>query len=78
MLKVGGFRSAALHLSAIRREHMKQGFAWTSDLDVEFKDGIRSCLRGAGPPLRADPLPLEKVVGMNLVLPLVKDGPVHP
>ena len=53
LLRKGAYRSASIYLSAIRRAHIVEGFAWTEALDLELKDCTRAVRRGLGPAKQA-------------------------
>ena len=57
-LKKGFYRSPASYLSIYKGEAERRGYEWGSVLQRVVRDAVRSCLRGIGPPLQAQPLPL--------------------
>eukprot|EP00971_Amphidinium_carterae_P000891 17315-Amphidinium_carterae.1 len=73
-LKLGSYRSAALYLAAMKKEHSKRGDEWTSALEVELEDGMRSCERGQGPPKQAAPCPIETISTLSVSEPVVPWG----
>ena len=67
LLRAGGYRSAMGYLSTIRRHHVRAGHCWTDRLQVYWKDVKRAVIRDIGPPLQADPFPVDLLVqGQNL------------
>eukprot|EP00971_Amphidinium_carterae_P332887 6467277-Amphidinium_carterae.2 len=58
----------------MKKEHVKQGFLWTDALEVELRDGVRSCERGMGPPKKARPLELGMLAAHGSLEPLVPGG----
>ena len=50
LLRKGGYRSAALYLISMRREHVASGARWTDALLLEWRDCLRAVRRGLGPP----------------------------
>eukprot|EP00971_Amphidinium_carterae_P346304 6487660-Amphidinium_carterae.1 len=78
LLKAGGYRSAKVYLYSMKKEHVKQGFLWTDALEVELRDGVRSCERGMGPPKKAKPMELGVLAAHGSLEPLVPGGPVLP
>eukprot|EP00971_Amphidinium_carterae_P184402 3660891-Amphidinium_carterae.1 len=65
-------------LYAMKKEHVKRGFSWTDALELELRDGVRSCERGIGPPRKAKPLGLDVFAALGSLEPLVPGGPVLP
>ena len=47
LLKARGYRSAALYLAAMKKQHIKQ-YAWTGQVSLEVKEAVASCDRGKG------------------------------
>jgi hypothetical protein len=76
LLKSGGFRSAPAYLNAMKREHIKMA-EWTQQLEQEARAGIRSCLRGLGPPKKCPSFDLREVAALD-ELPPVALGPLRP
>ena len=78
-LKAGGYRSAALYLSAVKVHSERQGFITSNVVERLIKDTVRSCERGQGAPKQAAALPLER---LHLLpsedSPWVEGGPVGP
>ncbi len=70
-LKAGGYRSAAQYLHALKRHHVCLGHSWTDQLARELADCTRSCRRGLGPAVQAQPLPLSSWVTGPLPAPTV-------
>ena len=66
LLKAGGYRSAALYMAAFKREHIRRGFDWTSQLAQELTDADRAFKRGRGP---------DRQSGYILVDPLLECPP---
>ena len=60
-LKYGRYRSAAGYLSQYRVECERRGFFVDSLMQRAIKDSTRSCARGLGGPVRALPLPFDKL-----------------
>ena len=63
ILRGAGYRTVHLYVGAAKRKHVLQGRPWTDMLDRSTKDILRSCLRGLGPPKRAEPFPLASEGG---------------
>lgn len=64
LLKFGGYRAAATYLYAIKRTHIREYGEWTPAMEIELKDGIRSCTRGIGPPAQCTALDLGAVAAL--------------
>ena len=77
MLKAGQYRSAAIYLSAMKREHIARGHEWSDSLSQEVKDAIRSCTRGLGPDKRSLAFDLMQVAKIEELKP-VAGGPRLP
>ena len=58
VLKHGEYRSAAQYMYAMKRWHIRSGHRWSLRLSLELRECIRSCERGMGPALQAQPLKL--------------------
>lgn len=83
MFKKGRYTSYANHLSRAKSEHEKtfkrHGVLWTADLDLEFKDSIRSVERGMGPSRQSYPIDLRQInLILDVFLPVRDDGPGAP
>ena len=80
LLKMMGFRSASQYLYTMKKGHVLRGYPWRQRLTAELKDCIRSCERGIGPAVQAQPLlltpsalatapePVALRSGMNAIL----------
>eukprot|EP00434_Breviolum_minutum_P035780 symbB.v1.2.031683.t1/scaffold3685.1/size104757/8 len=77
MLKAGQYRSAAIYLSAMKREHIARWHEWSDSLSQEVKDAIRSCARGLGPDKRSLAFDLMQVAKIEELKP-VAGGPRLP
>ena len=60
-LKFGRYRSAAGYLSQYRVECERRGFFVDQLMQRAIRDSTRSCLRGLGGPVRALPLPFDRL-----------------
>jgi len=79
MLKLGGYRSAALYVSAIRIKHIRQGHSWDDMLALEAREGLRSALRGIGPPQRCPAMDLARLANLAAdTVQAVPHGPANP
>lgn len=79
IMKGLGYRSFANYVSAMKQEHIRAGFAWTDQHELEARQGNRSVTRGQGPPRQSAPLILEDVVALPLgPEPIAFNGPVNP
>merc|ERR1711884_883898 len=58
-LKEAGYRSANGYLMSYKTTAQRSGWEWGELLHRSMKDTIRSCERGQGPPIQAQPLPLR-------------------
>ncbi len=70
-LKAGGYRSAGQYLHALKRHHICLGYTWSDQLARELADCTRSCRRGLGPAVQAQPLPISSWVTGPLPAPTV-------
>jgi len=78
-LKAGGYRSCQNILSQYRVDGERRGEALDSATLRVFKDVGRSCVRGLGPPLRAAPLPFERLAELQgSAAPWTAKGPICP
>ena len=78
-LKAGGYRSAALYLSAVKVHSERHGFITSNVVERLIKDAVRSCERGQGAPKQAAALPLERLHLLPTEdSPWVEGGPVGP
>ena len=59
LLKLGGYRSAAMYVAAMRIEHVRSGYVWDQTLALEAREGLNSVLRGIGPPQRCPGMDLK-------------------
>ena len=77
--KEGGYRSAGNFFTSYRTEAQRHGYEITGVMHRHFEDSKRSCNRGLGGPIRARPLPLDRLhllpFGPD---PVVAGGPVGP
>ena len=78
-LKMGGYSSAAIYFSTYRTTAERMGYVLDDFAVRSIKDYTRSCLRGLGGPVRARPLPLDRLAE----LPPSRDawvsgGPINP
>ena len=79
ILRDAGYRSVHLYIGAAKRKHVLSGHPWTDLLDRSAKEVFRSCLRGLGPPKRAEPFPLHDLGNLpTLQAPLATGGPIFP
>ena len=60
-LKEGHYRSASSYIVTYKVEAQRLGYSWGDPLHRALKDVTRSCERGLGPPLRAQPLPFDQL-----------------
>lgn len=78
-LKAGGYRSAPGYLSLYRVTCAREGHAFGPDLAIAIRDAARSCTRGIGAPVRATPLPLDRLHDLAGGRdPWVPSGPCSP
>ena len=61
VFKRGGYRSYPNYVSTAKRRHIEAGHAWTIDLQLAFKDALRSVARGQGPPRQAAEISVRAV-----------------
>lgn len=79
LLQAGGYRAAAMYVSAAKRKHIGLGYAWSDALELEVKDGVRACLRGIGPPRKCGALDLRLLAELpDQQGPLCVGGPLWP
>jgi hypothetical protein len=79
LMKARGYRSFANYVSAIKQEHVKAGFTWSAQHELEAKQGLRSVTRGQGPPRQSAPLIIDDVMQLQLGPGAVcAGGPVNP
>ena len=77
--KEGGYRSTPNFFTSYRTEAQRQGFEITGVLHRHFEDSKRSCNRGLGGPVRARPLPFDRLHLLPFgPEPVVPGGPVGP
>ena len=62
LLFKGGYRSAPNYLASIKRKHIQGGYDLPLKVQLEIKDCSRALRRGIGPPRRAEPFYLEKII----------------
>ena len=78
-LRAGGYRSAAGYLSLYRSTCARDGYAFGPALAVAARDAARACARGIGGPIRATPLPLDRLHLLGGGRPAwVSGGPCSP
>ena len=77
LLKYGGYRAAPTYLYAIKREHVKMHGEWTAGMELELKEGIRSCVRGIGPPSQCTALDLGRIAEASIPSATPSEGPVE-
>jgi len=78
-LHAGSFRSAATILSQYKVDGERRGECFTPEMARLIADVGRACRRGQGPPVRAAPLPLERLGELpGGADPWVPGGPVGP
>ena len=78
-LKRGAYRTPASYLSDYKGEAERRGYPWDAVLQRGVRDSIRSCMRGLGPPVQAQPLPLRDLSGLPAVsTPWTDRGPANP
>ena len=79
LMKAMGYRSFSNYVSAVKQSHVKAGFRWTAQHELESKQGLRSVTRGQGPPRQSAPLVVDDVLVLELSAdPLCEKGPVNP
>ena len=61
-LKEGKYHSAVLYFSAYKTEAERQGHTFDAVMCRQVADYKRSCTRGIGGPVRAKPLPFQRLV----------------
>ena len=77
-LKLAGYASAPLYLSAYRSESERRGFSLTSTMLRNIADYNRSCLRGLGAPARPKALPLLQLYRLpRRLAPFAPGGPLN-
>ena len=78
-MRAGGYRSAAGYLSLYRSTCARVGHGFGPDLALVARDAARSCARGLGGPIRASPLPLDRLHLLSgSRAPWVAGGPCSP
>ena len=65
-LKACGYRGAQKYMSAIKQLRVSQGFAWSDLLELSARRFNMSTSRGIGPSRQSEPLPLNKVITIDL------------
>ena len=61
VLKAGGYASAANYFAAYRSACEREGHGFDQQMVRAVRDGVRSATRGLGGPVRAAPLPFERL-----------------
>ena len=56
-----GYRSAVVYLYGYKTQAQREGHPWGEAMNRLLRDVVRSCERGLGPPIRAQPLPFERL-----------------
>ena len=78
IMKSRGYRSFANYISAIKQDHVRAGYPWTHQHELEAKQGVRSVTRGQGPPRQSAPLVVDDVVSLCIgSCAVVAGGPVN-
>ncbi len=79
IMKARGYRSFSNYVTAMKIEHIKAGFAWTAQHELEARQGLRSVTRGQDPPKQAAPLVVEDVYKLEVgMAPVAPHGPLNP
>ena len=65
LMKARGYRSFSNYVAAMKIEHVRAGFCWTAQHDLEATQGTRSVTRGQGPPRQAAPLIVDDVLAVD-------------
>ena len=66
LMKLGGYRSTALYVSAWRNEHIRLGHVWTPELSLEIREGMNSVNRGLGAPTKCPGLDLQQLAELDM------------
>ena len=78
-LKWRGYRSAAVYLFGYKAHAQREGHPWGDALNRLLRDAVRSCERGLGPPVRAQPLPFDRLGALpGGKAPWCEGGPSSP
>ena len=79
LTKLDNFRAFAHYLSWAKAEHIRQGYSWTQQLDLEGRDAGRSVNRGLGSARQSAAFQLEDLVPMLDAPPRnIANEPVFP
>ena len=79
LMKERGYRSFANYVSNIKQMHIKAGYAWTPQHELEQRQGARSVTRGQGPPRQAAPFDDGAVAALEVgTQPVCAGGPINP
>ena len=79
IMKAKGYRSLANYVSTMKQEHVRAGYSWTHQHELEARQGVRSATRGQGPPRQSAPMVVEDLVLLALGTDsVVQGGPVNP
>ena len=79
LMKAAGYRSFSNYVSAVKQEHVKAGYLWSMQHELEAKQGLKSVTRGQGPPRQSAPLIIDDVLALQLSEEaLCQAGPVNP
>jgi hypothetical protein len=78
-LKAGGYRSAESYLTLYKGHAERAGYQFPGPLQRAIRDATRSCVRGLGGPVKARPLPFERLAELPVGEdPWITGGPVGP
>jgi hypothetical protein len=78
-LKAGGYRSAESYLVLYKGHAERAGYQFPCPLQRAIRDATRSCVRGLGGPVKARPLPFERLAELPFDEgPWNTGGPVGP
>ena len=78
-LKAGGYRSGGSYLTLYKGHSERAGFELTGSQVRAFRDSIRSCERGLGGPVKARPLPFDRLSELPIgEEPWTSQGPLGP
>ena len=81
LLFAGGYRSAGLYLSTIKKEHVKRGHDWSQALALEATEANRAFDRGKGPNKQSGHIDIDAAIksgGFTAVWPPSVHGPALP
>ena len=66
LMKRQGYQSVANYLDRIKELHIRAGFEWSPQHEIEVRQGSRSVTRGQGPPRQSAPFEVPSLLKLRL------------